>query len=195
MVCNLELKVNKRGMWEKFLGAYTAKQTVKSYKRLLKQFMAYIYGEEWQPLLENVEKQERSRLILKLAIEYADRYFNEERDYEKDLIGFFKSKLSIAPKSYMAMVSVVKNFLMENDVELRERFWKKIKKVKKGSRAISVYLFGFLFSEVNNCIDIRPSSSQRPGPKTCHRTTPRAVQLPLCLRAQAVSIIVSFLVK
>lgn len=44
----MELKVNES--WERFLGAYTAQQTIKNYKRILKQFMTYIYKEEWRSI-------------------------------------------------------------------------------------------------------------------------------------------------
>ena len=122
----------------KFINLYTQPSTQKNYNRILRQFFHTIYVEEWKPLLAKVENRyEKAELEYNLATEYANKYFQEKRNYEADVIKHCKKKMNIAPISYRIVVSVIKNFLEENNVEFKPRFWKRIRGMKKGSKAIS----------------------------------------------------------
>jgi len=102
-----------RNSWERFFSNYTSKSTISVYKMYLEQFFEFIYGKGTDPA------------------KASDKYLSEKRDYEQDITGFFRYKLNIAPKSYAAMLSIVKTFLLENDVELKQRFWKDIRRMKR----------------------------------------------------------------
>jgi len=70
--------------------------------------------------------------------EMAEKYFSEKRDYEQDLQSFVKSLNGMAPLTIRLKVSNIKIFLLENDVGLPEKFWKKIRRRIKGSRALTL---------------------------------------------------------
>ncbi|PVX25286.1 MAG: hypothetical protein CW716_08305 [Candidatus Bathyarchaeum sp.] len=68
----------------------------------------------------------------------AKKYFREKRDHEKDILTFVKSLNGLAPLTIKLKLSNIKMFLQENDVELPEKFWKKIRRRIKGSRALTL---------------------------------------------------------
>jgi len=68
----------------------------------------------------------------------ANKYFSEKRDYEKDIQTFLKSLNGSAPLTIKLKLSNIKTFLIENNVELPEKFWKKIRRRIKGSRALTL---------------------------------------------------------
>jgi len=70
--------------------------------------------------------------------EMANKYFSEKRDYEKDIQTFLKSLNGSAPLTIKLKLSNIKTFLIENNVELPEKFWKKIRRRIKGSRALTL---------------------------------------------------------
>ena len=70
--------------------------------------------------------------------EIAEKYFSEKRDYEKDLQKFVKSLNGMAPLTIKLKISNIKAFLIENNIELPEKFWKKIRRRIKGSRALTL---------------------------------------------------------
>ena len=105
-----------------FLEAYTNKGTRKNLWNAVNKYLQIIY-EEATP--ENLE-------------EFANKYFNEKRDYEKDLQIFVNSLNGKAPLTIKLKLSNIKSFLLENDVELPEKFWKKIRRRIKGSRALTL---------------------------------------------------------
>jgi len=67
--------------------------------------------------------------------EYAERYFSEKREYEEDVEKFFISIKERPPKTIILMLSGVRTFLAENDIELKQTFWRKLRRRIKGSRA------------------------------------------------------------
>lgn len=67
----------------------------------------------------------------------ADKYFIESRDYEKDVMTFVRYISNRPPKTIKLMVSNVRCFLEENDVEFNGKFWKKVRSRRKGSRALT----------------------------------------------------------
>jgi len=69
----------------------------------------------------------------------SNTYFNQKRDYEEDIRGFHVAiKDKYAPKSVRLKISVVKSFLIENEVELSQRFWRSISRKTRGSRALTL---------------------------------------------------------
>jgi integrase len=70
--------------------------------------------------------------------EMANKYFSENRNYEEDIQNFLKSLNGLAPLTIKLKLSNIKTFLIENDVELPEKFWKKIRRRIKGSRALTL---------------------------------------------------------
>jgi integrase len=70
--------------------------------------------------------------------EIAHKYFNEERDHEKDIQTFVKSINGLAPLTIKHKLSGVKNFLLNNDIEFNQKFWKKVSRRIKGSRALTL---------------------------------------------------------
>ena len=67
----------------------------------------------------------------------AEEYFSQKRDYEDDVVLYFSSIKDWAPLSVGVSMSIVKTFLMENDIEFTQRFWKSLLRKKKGNRALT----------------------------------------------------------
>jgi len=109
------------GRVEDFLRLYQSKSTIYSYRWGLTAFFKAIYG-------ENEEKLE----------ELGEQYFKEKRDYEKDIQDFFVTIKGRTPKSVRLMLTAVRSFLIENDVELSQKFWRRLRKRIKGSRALTL---------------------------------------------------------
>jgi len=103
---------------EEFLSLYKGKSTVTAYRWALAEFFKSVYG-------ENGHKLE----------ELGDKYFTDNRDYEKDITKFLAAINDKPPKSVRLMLSAVKSFLIENRVELTEKFWRGVIRRVKGSRA------------------------------------------------------------
>ena len=70
--------------------------------------------------------------------ELADKYYNEERNYVADVEAFLLNLNGQAPLTVKLKLSNIKTFLLENDVELTQKFWKKIRRRIKGSRALTL---------------------------------------------------------
>ena len=101
----------------KYLEQYESKTTVSNYKSCLRIFFKLIYGKT-EPL-EDLAKQ----------------YFSENRNYEEDVESLLSSMHGRPPKTVRHRIASVKVFLVENDVELNAKFWKRITGKIKGSRA------------------------------------------------------------
>jgi len=103
-----------------YLNQYSARTTVKNYKIALKDFFQVIYGkrEPLEPL--------------------AEKYFSEERNYEEDIQRFFVFLKNRPPKTIRLKITAVKTFLVENDIELKEKFWRRLSKRIKGTRAVTI---------------------------------------------------------
>jgi integrase len=100
----------------KWLETYRSQSTVRAYKWGLEQFFKVL---GFQGSLE----------------ENAREYFIQSRNYEADVEKFFASLKDKPPKSQDLCLTGVKMFLMENGVELKQLFWRKLKRRIKGSRA------------------------------------------------------------
>ena len=103
-----------------YLRQYSSNETIKTYRSALKNFFEMVYGER-EPLEE-----------------LAERYFNETRDYNVDVQNFLASIKDLAPKSVRVKLTAIKVFLMENHVELPQRFWIKLRRRIRGNRALSI---------------------------------------------------------
>ncbi|MGD0330874.1 MAG: site-specific integrase [Nitrososphaeria archaeon] len=105
----------------KFLELYSSKYTRSSYQLSLKHFFNFIYQEGNLSLNDQGEK-----------------YFTEKRNYEEDIEKFSQSINSKPPKTIRLMLSTVKTFFIENDIELSDKFWKRTRRRIKGSRALTL---------------------------------------------------------
>lgn len=104
------------GRIAEFLKLFNSPKTKNAYKWCLGEFFKYLYPES------SLE-------------ESGERYFSETRNYEDDISNFLSSiNGSKAPKSVKLMITTVRSFLIENDVELSEKFWRRLKGRVKGSR-------------------------------------------------------------
>jgi len=103
-----------------YLKQYESANTVRTYKIALRGFFESIYGQR-EPLADLVEK-----------------YFHEERDHEEDMRNFLVSLKGMAPKTVKLRLSAVRIFLIENDVELPGKFWRRLRGRVKGSRALTL---------------------------------------------------------
>jgi len=68
----------------------------------------------------------------------AGRYFSETRDFEKDVQDFLASLNGHAPKTVRMKIAAARTFLIENDVELSQKFWRRLRRKIKGSRALTL---------------------------------------------------------
>jgi hypothetical protein len=105
--------------YQQFLDEYPNANTRNTYRYAFRQFFASVYG------AGDVADQ-------------AEWYCTEDRDYEDDVKGFLKSLNGRPPKSVTMVLAAVKSFLVEQDVELPQKFWRWLRKRIKGSRARTV---------------------------------------------------------
>lgn len=98
----------------KYLSMYSGKSSTSTAKYSIKLFLKSIYGDG------NLE-------------DLIARYFSEERDTEEDLKNFFVGIKHRPPTSIRTILSAVKIFLLENDIELSQRFWKRLKRRIRGN--------------------------------------------------------------
>ncbi len=107
---------------KKFFDMYDNYETKKNIKTAVTQFYKSIYPETTSENLEEINQ----------------RYFSTERDIEDDIRNFLKYLNGLAPLSIKLKLSIAKTFLTENDVELPQKFWKRINRLIKGSRALTL---------------------------------------------------------
>ena len=110
-----------------FLDFYPSESTKRVYKSGIFKFLEVVYGISRKG--KKLSKKERIKLE-----ELADQYFNEERDYSKDLLNFAVSFNGTPPKSAKTYFASVKEFLFYNNIEIPYRDLKNIKrKIPKGN--------------------------------------------------------------
>ncbi len=100
----------------KYLETYGSENTVRTYKQALKVFLSNIYGDGE-------------------LTDLAKRYFQETRDHKTDIQNFLAKINGRPPKTIRLYISAVRTFLMENDIELPEKFWRSLTRKIKGSMA------------------------------------------------------------
>lgn len=103
-----------------FLNSYKSKNTKRCYRMGLEAFFKSVYGKAG-----DLDAQ-------------AEQYFSEKRDIEEDIEAFLMSISGLAPKSVRLKITSVKMLLIENDVELPQKFWRKLKRRIKGNRALTL---------------------------------------------------------
>jgi integrase len=104
-----------------FLKLYHSKQTTRVYTWALTEYYKSVYGENNHTLEE-----------------HAEQYFTEKRDIEEDVQNFFSVIADKPPKTVRLMLAAVKTFLVENDVELPAKFWRRLIGRTRGSRALTL---------------------------------------------------------
>jgi hypothetical protein len=103
---------------EDFLRMYGSKNTQRSYRYSLAEYFSVIYG-------TNEHKVE----------EQAERYFTEQRNVEQDIQNFYVAIKEQPPKTVRLKLAAVRSFLIENNTELTQKFWRRLIGRVKGSRA------------------------------------------------------------
>jgi len=103
-----------------YLKQYSSENTIRSYQSGLKTFFEVVYGKR-EPLEE-----------------LAERYFNENRAHEEDVQDFLVHLKGYPPMTVNQKLTSVRVFLVENGVELSQRFWKRLRGRVKGSRAVTI---------------------------------------------------------
>jgi integrase len=106
------------GCLKDFLNLCWSPNTQKTYRHALKVFFTTIY-----PSANQDEDQ------------LADRYMRDTRDCKSDILAFLQYISKNPPKTTRSQISCVKTFLIENDVELPDKFWRRVSRRIKGSRA------------------------------------------------------------
>ena len=105
---------------QSFLANYEKEKTKKTFVWVLGVFSKSIYGDK-----KNLDEK-------------MDQYLSEKRDYEKDVEEFYISLNGKPPLSKRLMVSNLKTFLLDNDIEISTKFWKRLKERNKVAvRAVS----------------------------------------------------------
>ena len=96
------------GSMEKFLSLYQSKSTIGAYRNGLNVYFSFIYGKSGQ--LE----------------EKADKYLSDKRNIEGDLANFQNSLKGRPPKTINLYITAIRTFLIENNIELSQAFWKRL---------------------------------------------------------------------
>ncbi|MEM4721050.1 MAG: tyrosine-type recombinase/integrase [Candidatus Methanomethylicaceae archaeon] len=106
-----------------YLNSFSSKSTKTMYRSAVKHFLSFVYGIKLEG--EDLERTAKS-------------YFEEGRNYQEDLERFFQSLSNGAPKTKRFKISAVKTYLLENEVELPEVFWRRLRLRVKGSRPLTL---------------------------------------------------------
>ncbi|MEM2175328.1 MAG: site-specific integrase, partial [Candidatus Micrarchaeia archaeon] len=109
---------------ENFLKNFNSENTKIAYKWALYQFFKNVYKDFKEEEIEN----------------FAENYIKTRKieEIEKDIENFFASIKDEPPKSIKLQLAAIKSFLLENNIELKEIFWRRIRRRIKGSRALTI---------------------------------------------------------
>lgn len=100
-----------------YLSTYTNEGTVGLYRGVLRKYFTAIYGSD--------------------DLSQADKYVNEERDYETDVRTFFTTIKNKPPNSVRLHMSAIRTFLGENRIRVDDIVWKRLRRRVSGSGAIT----------------------------------------------------------
>lgn len=100
------------GTIDRFLMYYSSKSTRKIYRCVLNKFFSFL---ECDP----------------------NEYFGQDRNYDDDISNFAYSIKDMAPKTFSSYVVIVKQFFIDNDITLKASTWKKLLRLKTGTRALT----------------------------------------------------------
>jgi integrase/ribosomal protein L37E len=100
-----------------FLNQYTSKSTRTGYRSGLRNYFNFIYEDD-----SDIEEK-------------AERYLSSKPSLEDDIQKFLRSLKHLQPKTISLYLTAVKMFLIDNEIELPQRFWRKIGRRRQGKRA------------------------------------------------------------
>ncbi len=107
------------GRLDRFLRTFSSTSTVRSYRSTLRRYFGTFYP----------------GVDLEKAVE---TYFDDDRNYQHDIQDFLGVIKDEAPNSVKTRLSIVRTFLVENEVEVPEGFWRRLRRRVKGSRARTI---------------------------------------------------------
>jgi integrase len=67
-----------------------------------------------------------------------DTYFNQKRDYKKDITDWWDQHIDEVPKTRNTKLSILHNFFEHNEIIFPKKFWIGLRRKKKGSRAATL---------------------------------------------------------
>ena len=109
------------GRVKDYLDSYKNLNSKRNNRGALKNFFTVTYGSASLDI-ESLDRQ-------------AEQYFGENRDFERDVEAYLSSIEEQAPKTVKVKISAVRVFLSENDIEFKQKFWRKLRRKVKGTRA------------------------------------------------------------
>jgi len=149
-----------------FVAFYSNQKTRSGYRTALIHYFAHIYnqpkaGREVTP--EEAEEYEQ----------LSRQYLTEDRDHAADLMRFAASLSARPPKTANHYMAATKQFLIENDIEISQRAWKRIrgKLPKGGARTLEHEITRDVIRDIVQHMDTRSrayvllltSTGMRPG--------------------------------
>jgi integrase len=114
------------GRVERFLDTFGSESTKTAYRWALRLFFDSVYA---RAAKESAEEDLDG---------LADRYFTEARNYKADMAKFLSTIKGRPPKSVGLALSTVRTFMMENEVEIPDLFWRRLRRRRKGARALTI---------------------------------------------------------
>ena len=67
-----------------------------------------------------------------------ETYFKKKRDYQSDVDSWWRQHLDEVPKTRNTKLAIVRGLLEDNDVVFGKKYWLKLRKKRKGSRAATL---------------------------------------------------------
>lgn len=149
-----------------FTGFYSHPNTAASYRTALIHYFSLLYNQRRQGRQVTPEEIEEYDRLSKL-------YLTEDRDHASDLMRFAVLLAHAPPKTSQKYMAAVRQFLIENDIEIKPRTWKRIrsKLARGGARTMEREIDRPLLKEVFLHLDTKAkafflfqaSSGMRPG--------------------------------
>ena len=119
-----------------FLKLYEGKSTQKTYKSALTHFFNSIYPDT-KPSKKGKRSKKEVEIAQKKLEDKSEKYFSTKRDIKKDITDFQTSMNGKPPKTIGLYITAVRSFLIENEIEFPERFWRRVRGRIKGRNAIT----------------------------------------------------------
>jgi integrase len=98
---------------DKFLDGYLENSTIKGYRSGL-------------------------NIYFKIIKVNPNEYIKQKRDFEADILKFWKSQQHLAGKTITNRLTAIRQFLEENNIDLSPKFWKKLKRRSKPNKSITI---------------------------------------------------------
>jgi integrase len=110
-----------------FLGLYKNTGTKQTYKHIIKAYLQTMYP--------NNQELKNLRVSIESLNTALDRYFESKRDHLADIQAFQSAIGERPPKTVRLYIACIRSLLIENDIELSQRFWRRVNGRIKGTRA------------------------------------------------------------